>query len=547
MRKRMKCSSVIALLAVGLVGVSCGGNGGPGSEAGENNAKLQDVEGAAVLRVRMKTDPPSIDPAHGTDTSSAFLQECIFDGLVQLDPVTLEVVPAVAKSWEIFDGGRGYTFHLRKGVKFHNGREVTSEDFRYSFERLVNRKTRAERAWVVSMLSGSADFASGKSLNISGIETPDPYTVILKIDEPSAIFLPQLTMANAGAVPKEEAEKWGEEFTAHPMGCGPFKFVSWRSDIDVVLEAFGDYYDGKPAIPKVEFRILPDDSVAYSEYKTGGLDLLNPLPNGRLRDIQAELPGEVDLVPTLGTYFLSFNLEHEPFKGNKKLRQAFNYAINKKAICEVLEEGRCVPATGVLPPGMPGHNPELVGYPYDLEKAKSLLAEAGYPGGEGLPEITLWYNTSQGHQAICVNIQAELKKIGVRIKLKNIEWAAYLKAVEAGEPSFFRLAWIADIPDPDNFLYTKFHSRMIAEEGNDNDSRYRNPEFDALIDKARALTDFDERVKLYQQAEKLIVEDAPWVFVYFYGEAILLKPRVKGFVHSPQGYFATPLHKMWIE
>jgi len=500
-----------------------------------------------VLKVRLSTNPPSLDPAHGTDTSSGFLQALIFEPLVKYHPTTMELIPGVAESWKISDDATTYTFNLKKGVKFHNGREVTAEDFRYSFERLVDPAIKAERAWVVNKISGSTEFAAGETEHIAGIETPDPYTLVLHTDEPLSIFMPQLAMHNAGVVPREEAELWGDEFSSHPVGCGPFKFVSWAHDVDLRLEAFQGYHGNVPRIRHVQFRILPDDTVAYLEYKTGGLDLLNPLPTGQLRAIQQEMPGQVDIRTTLGTYFMSFNLEHEPFKDNKKLRQAFNYAINKRKICENIEEGRCVPARGILPPDMPGFDPDLDGYPYDPGKAERLMAEAGYPNGEGLPEITLWYNTSQGHQAICEFIQAELANLGVKIRLKNVEWAAYLKATEAGEPSFFRLGWIADYPDPDTFLYSKLHSRMIDEQGTDNESRYRNPQFDALLDRARSLMNIDERIPLYREAERIAVEDAPWVFIYHYGEAILVNPRVRGFVHAAQGYFMTPLASMWID
>ena len=511
---------------------------GPGTSEQRNGS---------VLRVRLSTDPPSADPAHGTDSASGFIQANIFEPLVKYHPTSLELMPAVAESWEVSEDSTTYTFHLRKGVKFHNGREVTSEDFRYSFERLVDPATKSERAWVVDLIAGSKEFADGQTAHIAGIETPDPYTLVLRTDGPISVFLPRLAMHNAGPVPREEVEKWGEEFSNHPVGCGPFKFVSWMHDAEVRLEAFGDYYGGKPRIPQVQFRILPDDTVAWLEYKTGGLDLVNPLPQGQLRSVQEEFPGEVDIRPILSTYFLSFNLEHEPFKGNKKLRQAFNYAIDKRKICRDLTEGRCVPANGILPPGMPGFDENLVGYPYDLDKAKRLLAEAGYPNGRGLSPITLWYNTSQGHQAICEFVQGELAKLGVPIKLKNVEWAAYLKAMEAGEASFFRLGWIADYPDPETFLFTKLHSSMIEAQGTDNESRYRNPEFDALLDKAQTMVNLEDRLPLYREAERIAVEDAPWLFVYYYGEAVLVNPRVGGFVHSAWEYFMTPLDQMWIE
>jgi len=498
-----------------------------------------------TLRYRIGADPSTLDPAHSTSTDAAVVVLKVFEGLVRYEPETLKIVPAVAESFDVSPDGLTYTFRLRKGVKFHNGREVTADDFRYSFERILNPKTRSERRWVLEEIDGAEEFSRGETNAIRGIEVPGKYTLRVRLRRPFAPFLAQLCMEGASAVPHEEAETWGDDFTSHPVGCGPFKFVSWKHDVDVVLESFDDYHGGAPKLKRIEFRILPEITVALEEYFVGGLDFLDQLPPGRLHELREKYPNEVKIWQILGTYYFGFNHQKEPFKGNRKLRQAFNYAIDREGICNVIGEGVPVPASGVLPPGIPGYNADLKGYTYDPDKARQLLAEAGYPGGNGLPVITLWYNTDPGHQRISEYIQHCLKQVGVPVKLKNIDTAAYWQAQYAGEPTFFRSGWVADIPDPDNFLYILLDSKQFGAPGNT--CWYSNPNLDALVERARSVSDWAERERLYREAEQIAVEDASWLFIYYYGDVAMMKPYVKGIVLSRQGDFAIPLHNAYIE
>jgi len=498
-----------------------------------------------TLRYRMSSDPSTLDPAHSTSTDSGLVVLKVFEGLVQYVPETLAIAPAIADSFDISADGRVYTFRLRQGVRFHNGREVTAEDFRYSFERVLDPRTRSERRWVLEEIEGADQFSRGDAETVSGIEVSGKYEVRLRLRRPFAPFLAQLCMEGASVVPREEVEKWGEDFTSHPVGCGPFRFVSWKHDVEVVVEAFDEYHRGPPKLRRIEFRVFPETSVALEEYLVGGLDVLDQVPPGRLTDLREKYPDEIKVWPILATYYFGFNHEKEPFKGNRKLRQAFNYAIDREGICDVINEGVPVPASGILPPGIPGHNPRLSVYEYDPDMARRLLAEAGYPEGGGLPVLTLWYNTDQGHQRICEYVQHCLKKIGVRVKLKNIDTAAYWQALYAGEPAFFRNGWVADIPDPDNFLYTLLHSSQFGAPGNA--SWYSNPRFDELVERARSATNWPEREPLYREAERIAVEDAAWLFVYYYGDVAMFKPYVKGIRLSRQGDFAIPLHNVYIE
>jgi peptide/nickel transport system substrate-binding protein/oligopeptide transport system substrate-binding protein len=512
---------------------------------GHGCAEPASQHGGDTLRYRLSSDPSTLDPAHSTSTDSAVVVLKVFEGLVRYEPETLEIVPAVAERFDVSSDGLTYTFRLRRGVRFHNGREVTAEDFRYSFERVLDPRTRSERGWVLEEIDGAKEFSAGETHTVSGINVSGKYELRLRLRRAFAPFLAQLCMEGASVVPREEVQKWGEDFTSHPVGCGPFRFVSWKHDVEVVLEAFDEYHGGTPTLRRIEFRVFPETSVALEEYLVGGLDVLDQVPPGRLADLREKYPDEIKIWPILATYYFGFNHQKEPFKGNRKLRQAFNYAIDREGICDVINEGVPVPASGILPPGVPGHNPDLKVYAYDAAAARRLLAEAGYPDGEGLPVLTLWYNTDQGHQRICEYVQHCLKKIGVRVKLKNIDAAAYWQALYAGEPAFFRSGWVADIPDPDNFLYTLLHSSQFGAAGNA--SWYSNPQFDERVEHARSAIAWPERQHLYREAETMAVEDAAWLFVYYYRDVAMFKPYVKGIRLSRQGDFAIPLHNVYIE
>lgn len=497
-----------------------------------------------ILRYWFLQDPPNLDPAHATDTTSAVVVMHIFDGLVDLEPQTLEPVPAVAERWDISEDGTVYTFHLRKGVKFHNGREVTADDFRYAFERTLDPKTKSERTWVLDQIKGAEERMRGEADMVEGIKVIDDYTLEVTLKEPLAFFLPLLAMEAASAVPREEVEKWGEDFGLHPVGCGPFIFDSWIRDSKLILKANRNYYGEGPYVDAIRFLIHRQVSQALDLYKAAKLDILTDIPPQKVQTTKKELPDDFLMWEILGTYYLSFNLEKEPFRDNKKLRQAFNHAIDKKAICERLLEGVPYPAKGILPKGLWGYNPDLKGYEYDVEKAKALLAEAGYPEGKGLQEIDLWYNTSELHKSLCLLVQDNLREIGVKVGLKSLDWGPYLDATKDGKTEFCRSGWLADIGDPDNFLYVLLHSKNI---GQGNYSRYKNPEFDALTEQARRLTDVEKRIPLYQQAEKMAVEDAVWVFLYHYRDCLLRKPYLKNVIQPVQGDFKIPLEKIKIE
>ena len=495
-------------------------------------------ESTRIFRYRLATDPPALDTIHTTDTSSAAIVFRMFEGLVEQDPLTLEVVPALAESWEISGDGLTYTFHLKKGVKFHNGREVTAADFRYSFERCLTPENMSERSWVLASIKGAEEMLKGDAETLSGMENPDDYTVILELEKPFAPFLSYLAMEAGRVVAREGVQ--GDRFV--PIGTGPFRFISWKHDIRVSLEAFEDYHSEPAGIERIDYEVIPDVGVAFQKFVAGELDLVDEIPPGQFRLIQERYPESVKVWPFLRNEYIGFNHMRPPFKDNLKLRQALCWAVDRQRIVDDIYEGAALTANCILPPGMKERDDTIEGYGFDLEKASRLLAEAGYPGGKGLPELTLWYNNNEMHQQNVQYIQSTLKKIGLNIRLRSLDWPAYLKACESHEPDLYRLGWVADIPDADNFLYILLNSAQIGPPGNY--SGYSNPEFDSLVNEARESTDAEHRIELYRKADRLATEDACWIHLMYAKERILFNPDYEGLVLTKQGDFRIPIEKL---
>jgi peptide/nickel transport system substrate-binding protein/oligopeptide transport system substrate-binding protein len=497
------------------------------------------------------SDPPSLDPVHITDTVSHAVASELFDGLVAFDH-TLQIRPAIARRWVISENGRTYTFRLRHDVKFHNGREVTAEDFRFSFEHLLDPGTRSERTWILEKLQGARAFMAGEAPRVQGIAVRGSHTLELTLERPFAPFLALLAYPAASVVPREAVERWGRQFSSHPTGTGPFRFREWRHDDRVVLEANRDYFQGAPYLDQIVFRVIPDAMTRFQEFKAGQLEHTD-VPTGLFRAIREDPSLRSRLVSrsSLGINAVQFNLERFPFRGNPKLRQAFNYAIDKTAVAQVILEGRVLPARSILPPGILGHDSTLGGYAYDKTRARRLLAEAGYEEGRGLPPLRLYYNTGLVNRKIAEFIQGALRDIGVGIELRELDWPAYLNLLDRGDAELFRLGWLADYPDPENFLTVLFHTRNVGSKGNL--SRYANPRVDALLDQADASLDPDERVRLYREAERIILADAPWIFLHYYSTDVLIQPWVKGLEEQISGMDSAPtlgmvrMRSVWLD
>ena len=496
-----------------------------------------------TLHAVFGSDPPTLDPAQATDTTSSAVIRQIFDALLELDE-RLRVTGALARSWTLSPDHRAYTFHLRSGAKFQTGREFVASDVKYSFERAA----RGKRPWVFEKIRGARTFIRGQAAEIAGIRTVDERTVEITLDRPFAPFVYLMAYDAASIVPREEVEKRGATFASHPVGTGAFRFVSWRRDDQVVLEGFPGHFRGAPYLDRTIFRIIPAEATRFNEYRTGGLDI-SDIPTGHCRAVQKEprLSDQAVIWPILGTHAVRFNVERPPFN-DRRIRQAIAHAIDPTVAVNGLLEGCVTPARGVLPPAMPGFSARVRRVPLDRERARLLLASAGFPGGRGLPRIAFHFNTGDLNQRIAELLQAQLREIAIPLELRRLDWAAHIKLVDDGTAGFFRQGWIADYPDPENFLTVLFHSRNVGAAGNT--SRYRNPAVDRLFDEADAMPAGPARFEGYREAEQIVLDDAVWISLYHYSSRALIKPYVKGLERSPLSSapeFLAPLRKVWLD
>lgn len=496
-----------------------------------------------TLRAVFGADPPTLDPAQSTDTTSSAVIRQLFDGLLELDE-QLRVRGALAASWTVSPDRRVYTFKLRTGVKFHHGRELDSADVAYSFERAA----RGKRPWVFEKIAGAQAFIQGKAAHIEGLRAADRSSFEIRLERPFAPFLYLMAYDAASIVARDEVERRGAAFSSSPVGTGAFKLGTWRHDDQVVLEAFPDHFRGAPWLDRIVFRIIPAEITRFYEYRAGHLDVTD-IPTGHCRAVQKDpaFKGHVAIWSTLGTHAVRFNVERPPFD-NSKVRRAIAHAVDPSIIVGRVLENCVTPARGVLPPAMPGYSEGVSRLGVDLPLARRLLAEAGFPDGKGMPRITYHFNTNDLNQRIAEVLQAQLKQIGIALELRRLDWAAHIKLVDDGEAGFFRQGWIADYPDPENFLTVLFHTRNVGAAGNT--SRYRNPAVDRLFDTADTLTAGSERFRPYREAEQILLDDAVWISLYHYTSRALIQPSVKGLERSALSSapeLLAPLRNVWLD
>lgn len=486
-------------------------------------------------------EPNSIDPAHNYESEGIQVGKGIFDGLVDYDTKTLAVVPAIAESWQSNDEATVFTFKLKQGVKFHNGREVKAQDFVYSWSRIAAKVTASELSYHLDPIEGFGEVQAGKTDTLSGVRAVDDYTLEVTLRYPYAEFLTTLGHPVFSVVPKEEVEKWGDDFGEHPVGAGPFKFVKWKHDQEITLKRFDDYYGQKAHLDKVVYKIFAEDTTAMLEFKAGNLDYTQ-IPIGQVKSLQDDPQWKDQIInrPLLSVYYYGVMWDQEPWKDNPDLRKALAYLVDRESICQVVGEGIPTPATGFVPRGIPGFQEKAMLYTYDLDKAKEHLIKAGYPEGKSLPKLKLAYNTGVGHDKIAQAIQASAKEVGINFDIAGYEWVDMLNRAQAGELNFFRLGWAADYPTMDNFLYPNFYSKSA-----DNYIHYSNSEVDRMLIEARGILDEVERQKKYQEIERKIMEDCPVVPIYFYGSRRIVQPYVKGLVVT--AFDDVPVELVWLE
>jgi len=495
-----------------------------------------------ILRYAITTEPTTFDPALVRDGPTIDLLFHVFEGLVQWDENN-RLRPNLAESWSISADGRTYTFKLKKGVRFHNGREVTAEDFKYSIERACDPELASPvSATYLNDIVGALDKLNRKAQEVKGVEVVDKYTLRITIDHPKAYFLAKLTYPTAYVVCREAIEQNGDEVNGKRLrinercavGTGPFKMTQYVPGSKVVLEANKEYHAGAPKLDGIERPIVLDASTRHAMYERGDLDIVDVQKGDLLRDQQDPvLSKELRTFERAAVFYLGLNQNvFAPFK-DRRVRLALAHATDKDAIVKVALMGVPQKANGIIPPGVLGYDPNFEGIPYEPEKARQLLAEAGYPNGKGFPTLTLTFRekTPDLRRAAEMIKEQYRKELGINVELREMEWGAFLDALDRKELPFVHLRWMADYLDAQNFL-----SVLLRTGVPENVVGYSNPRFDALCDAADKEQDEQKRIQLYREAERIAVQDVPWIPIYFQRDVELIKPYVKGIRDSLMGH-----------
>lgn len=481
------------------------------------------------LYLRLNSNPTTLDPALITDVQGGGIAAKLFNGLIRFNE-DLDLVPDIARSWKLSDDHVTYTFRLRYDVRFSNGRKITAQDFKYSFERVLTPKTKAPLTWVLDRIEGANDFLAGKAGSVSGIRVVDDHTLVLKLQRPFGPFLSLLAMTTAYVIPREEVERLGEDFGTHPIGSGPYVLVEWKHGQHLVLTAREDYFEGAPKLNGIFYQIIPEDLTAVLEFETGRLDVLQ-IPSSEFKRYTTD-PAWRDLVygrPGLNSYYLGLNCTRPPFN-DIRVRHAVNMAVDRQRILNTVYEKRGVPAAGPIPPGLWKKNVLLQkgeGYRFDPDKAMKLIREAGVEG----KTIKIYITADPEVLDIIEVVQGYLARVGLKAEIIQLDWSAFKHAVNEGEPDAFWLSWWADYPDPENFLFPLFHSASVGSSGNR--TRCSDPELDRLIDIAQQTMDDKLRYRLYRQAEDRVVKNAPWLFMWHKTDYFVIQPWVKDFKIYP--------------
>ncbi|MCG9894957.1 MAG: peptide ABC transporter substrate-binding protein [Fimbriimonadaceae bacterium] len=516
------------LLATALL-AGCSGGGGGFSDRGRTEATSQ------ILRYPINTNPTTYDPAVVQDGDTIDLLQNIYEGLVGWDENS-QVVGILAQSWTVDEAGTTYTFEIRPEIKFHNGRLVTADDVKWSFERATEPGLKSETATAyLSDIVGLEEKAAGTAEEITGIKVLGPRTISIEVKKPTPYFLGKLTYLVGAVLPKESVPADREITQVSEMvGTGPFKVTETIRDQITKLTANADYWGGAPKLAGIERPVVKDALSVINKYRTGEIEMAR-LQRQDIPGIQreAELADQLKKFDRPAIWYIGMNqIAYRPF-ADRRVRRAFAMAINKERIVNELMGGANTPAYGILPPGVQGHREKAAAIDFNPTEAKALLAEAGFPNGQGLPPLEMFFREQFADiKLVAEAVAGDLKEhLNVTVSLRPLEWGSYLQKYNAKELPFYHMRWSADFLDPQNFL-----SHMLTTNGPENKFGYSNAEYDRLCAEADSLMDWEKRRPLYEKAEDIVLQDAPWVPIYFQRDAELHSKRLSGLRTSAFGH-----------
>lgn len=495
----------------------------------------------SVWRGAFAFEPGPLDPARAVTVTDGAACALVYSGLLRFD-ADGRVVPDLAETWDVSADGLVYTFHLRSGVRFHDGTGFDASDVVFSFERILDPKVGSSRAWVLDAIKGAKEFVRGKARHVVGLEAVDPLTVRVTLARPLAHFPALLCMPAAYVVGPEAVARWGADFGYHPVGTGPWILESWREGVGMTFAANAAYFDRRPRLDRLSFRFIPDASTRQAEFEAGNLEALTLGEENA--DHFARNPryaGRIVKAPELAVVYVALNCSKPPLN-NVLVRRALNHAINRRAILDAIRPGRYILANGSVPPGLAGHETTWAGYDYDPALARSLLARAGYPHGFQMDLLT---RAGGLGVFLAEPIQAELARIGVKVRIVQLETQAFFAAIsDTGNPDACILSWTADYADPENFLFPLFHSANPPSAGNN--ARFGDPVCDRLMEELCREPDPERRAVLCQAAEKAVFEQAPWIPLFFPVDLVVYQPEVRGLRIWPI-YNGNKMTDVWLE
>jgi peptide/nickel transport system substrate-binding protein len=469
-----------------------------------------------TLVMIIDSSPTNLDPRVGIDAQSERIDSLIFDYLFTRGG-DLNVAPGLAEHWDIPDS-LTYVFHLRRGVKFHDGRPLSARDVKWTFDSLLTGKIRSPRAAAYRF--------------VDRVDAPDDFTAVFHMKEPDSALLWNLSEGAVGIVPYGS----GDEMTRHPVGSGPFKFVSAETDRDVVVERNDDYWGEKPTLARVRFAVVPDATTQALEMRKGSADVVI---NGAFApDTVITLQREQNLLIERGEgtrlAYLSFNLR-DPILKDARVRQAIAYALDRRPMIEYLWRGQARPARSVLPPQSWAYNGNVPPYDHDPAKAEQLLDAAGYPAVNGVRfHITMKTSTDENTRLMVAVMQQQLREVGIMLDIRSFEFATFFSDVTHGLFQMYGLRWIGGNEDPD--IFYAFHSSRFPPNGT-NRAFYSNPKLDALVDQARREVDPNVRKPMYAEVQQILADDLPYINLWYLDNVLVHTRRVRNLKLNPAGNY----------
>ena len=544
--KKKVAQVVAALLAVSMLATACGG-----AKNSSDNGSADSTESASAneLNVQVGPSPETIDPALNSAVDGANMIIHAFEGLLKFDQDN-NVVAGCAETWETSEDGLTWTFHLRDGLKWSDGSDLTANDFVYSWQRVADPATAAPYGYdLLNQVVGYTEVSEGTAdVSTLGVSAPDDSTFVVNLSSPCTYFDKICAFAVLMPVQQATIEANGDEWTTNPetyITNGAYYVTEYTPGEQIVMTKNPNYWDADSVtFDTIVWHLIEDANASYSAYQQGELDMIKDVPTEEIPSLEGNEEFYVD--PIMGTYYVTFNCNKEPFN-NPKVREALSLAIDREYVASTIMQGTYSAATNFVGPGVSdaadgssfaevttseyGDHFDNSDYDANLEKAKALLAEAGYENGEGFPEFEYLTNDSGYHKAVAEYLQSAWAELGLTMTINIQEWQTVTADRRAGNFDVARNGWVYDWDDPSNMI------NLLETSNGNNDGKYSSEEFDSLVDQARKTTDVEEHYSLLHQAEQVLLDDAAMAPIAYYNDFWLQKSNLKGTWHSPYGYW----------